>query len=58
MASQYEGIGIGLAICKQIANKYDGTIGFESVEKQETVFTITLPLQIIDTPANLITKKK
>jgi signal transduction histidine kinase len=49
-ASQYEGMGIGLAICKQIIDKYDGTIGFESVEKEGTVFNITLPVKMIEPP--------
>jgi signal transduction histidine kinase len=56
-ASQYEGMGIGLAVCKQIIDKYDGTIGFESVEKEGTVFTITFPLEMIDASANLFATK-
>jgi signal transduction histidine kinase len=57
--SQYEGMGIGLAICKQIIEKYDGTIGFESVEKEGTVFNITLPITMIESPlvANLSATK-
>jgi signal transduction histidine kinase len=36
-----QGVGVGLAICKAIAEKYNGSIDFESSEK-ETVFRVIL----------------
>ena len=41
--SRYEGTGVGLAICKNIVEKYNGNIWFESVENQGTKFFIQLP---------------
>ena len=41
--SRYEGTGVGLAICKNIVEKYNGQIWFESVENQGTKFFIQLP---------------
>jgi signal transduction histidine kinase len=40
---RYEGTGVGLAICKNIVEKYNGQIWFESVENQGTKFFIQLP---------------
>lgn len=47
-SSQYEGTGIGLAICKQIVDRYEATIRFESVENEGTTFIITFPTSLID----------
>jgi two-component system, LuxR family, sensor kinase FixL len=41
---QYEGNGIGLAICRKIVDNHSGTIQADSVEGQGTKFTIILPL--------------
>jgi signal transduction histidine kinase len=42
-ASNEEGNGVGLTICKNIVEKYNGKIWFESTEGQGTCFFISLP---------------
>jgi len=40
----YEGTGIGLAVCKKIVERYNGTIDVESQLNIGTTFIITLPV--------------
>ena len=47
-SAQYEGTGIGLAICKQIVDKYEGAIRFDSVENVGTTFTLSFPVKLIE----------
>ena len=42
----YEGTGIGLTICKNIVDKYNGKIWFDSVLTEGTTFHISLPPEI------------
>ncbi len=42
--SRFEGTGVGLALCKNIAEKYHGKIWFESEVNQGTTFFVELPL--------------
>ncbi|MBC7848315.1 MAG: CHASE3 domain-containing protein [Chitinophagaceae bacterium] len=40
---QFEGTGIGLAVCKKIAEKYNGAIYAKSVPGKSATFTVILP---------------
>jgi signal transduction histidine kinase len=41
--SAYGGTGMGLAICKKIVDRHDGTITARSIPGRGSVFTVTLP---------------
>lgn len=43
--SEYEGTGIGLALCKQIVDKHDGFISVLSKENTGSTFIVSLPVQ-------------
>ena len=43
--NEYEGTGIGLAICKKIVDKHDGIITAQSKEGQGSTFIIILPIK-------------
>ena len=44
---QFEGTGIGLTICKNIVEKYNGRIWFDSEENMGTKFYISIPAQAV-----------
>ena len=46
--SQYEGSGMGLAICKRIVDRHNGRIEVSSLINKGTTFTICLPAKQID----------
>ena len=54
-ADQYEGSGIGLAICKKIISFYRGDIWFEGEPGKGTTFLFTLKNTIAEIPAPLQT---
>jgi light-regulated signal transduction histidine kinase (bacteriophytochrome) len=51
--AEYKGTGIGLAICKRIAEKHQGFISARSKENEGTIFTISIPVNI-STPSEKI----
>ena len=47
-SAEYDGTGIGLAICKQIVDKYESTIRFNSVENVGTTFILSFPTKLVE----------
>jgi signal transduction histidine kinase len=43
--SAYEGTGMGLAICRKIAERHSGSLTAKSTPGQGTTFIVTLPIQ-------------
>jgi len=43
--SEYEGTGIGLAVCRKIADRHGGTISAKSAEGNGATFIVTLPMK-------------
>ena len=46
-AVEYKGTGIGLALCKRIAEKHQGFISAKSKENEGTLFTISIPVNVL-----------
>jgi signal transduction histidine kinase len=42
---EYEGTGVGLAICRKIAQRHGGTITAHSRVGEGTAFVVTLPVR-------------
>jgi two-component system, LuxR family, sensor kinase FixL len=42
--SEYQGHGLGLAICKIVAEQHQGDIKVDSLPGQGTTFTVLLPV--------------
>lgn len=51
----YEGTGIGLTICKNIVDKYNGKIWFDSVLEKGTTFHLSFSSDILIGKSNVIT---
>lgn len=43
--NEYEGTGMGLAVCRRIAERHGGAITAQSIPGQGTTFLVTLPLK-------------
>jgi signal transduction histidine kinase len=43
--AEYEGTGIGLALCKKIVEKHNGFISAKSALNEGSVFTLSLPVE-------------
>ena len=43
--SEYEGTGIGLAVCRKIADRHGGTISAKSADGEGATFIVTLPVK-------------
>ena len=52
---EYEGSGIGLAICRRIVNRHNGNIEVSSIPGEGTTFTINLPIKQKQLLTSLIT---
>jgi len=48
--SQYEGTGMGLAICQRIAQRHGGSIAVTSTPGKGTRFTVSLPVEQPENP--------
>jgi two-component system, NtrC family, sensor kinase len=48
--SEYEGVGMGLAICRRIVERHRGLISAESVQGQGSTFIVTLPVKQPELP--------
>ncbi|HKQ36799.1 MAG TPA: ATP-binding protein, partial [Verrucomicrobiae bacterium] len=42
--TEYEGTGVGLAVCRRIADRHGGTISAKGKPGEGATFTVTLPL--------------
>lgn len=53
MTRQYGGVGLGLAVCKELVEAQDGYIWVESEPDRGSTFTFSLPVAPADAPVNV-----
>ncbi len=46
--SEYEGTGIGLAVCRRMVERHQGKIWLEPTKDKGSVFKFTLPVQWVE----------
>ncbi len=46
--SEFEGTGVGLSVCRRIAERHQGTIAVKSLEGEGTTFVLRLPTSHLD----------
>jgi signal transduction histidine kinase len=57
--TEYEGTGIGLAICKRIVEEHQGFISAKSEVGSGTTFTISLPIEVpVITPQKSVAEQQ
>ena len=42
---EFEGTGIGLAVCRKVVERHGGSIAAEGIPGQGSIFTVLLPVQ-------------
>jgi signal transduction histidine kinase/ActR/RegA family two-component response regulator len=52
---RHSGVGLGLAICRSLAELMGGRIDVSSVEGKGSIFTVSLPLERVTAPAAIAT---
>ncbi len=50
--AEYSGTGVGLAICKKIIEEHHGFISAKSSPNKGTIFTISLPVEMMESAGN------
>lgn len=52
--NKYKGTGLGLSLCKKVANSYDGDLTVISNLGKGSVFTLSLPENLLVEQGNMV----